>query len=98
VFASLRRVICVHTFVGEVDNGVHRARGEVLIDRATGIGAFLEPPDFGAILCEMKALRVSRIASGILIGAIHGFLVAAFGVPREGFFLDGFAMRCKAPS
>jgi hypothetical protein len=97
-FASLRRVIRVHTWVGEVDNGVRHAGGEVLIDRATHIRALLGPPNFGAILCEMKTLRGSRTAGRILVGVVRGFLAATFGVPREGFSWMGPLCGARLPS
>jgi hypothetical protein len=97
-FASLRQGIRVHTWVGELDNGVCHAGGEVLIDQAVGIRAFLGPSNFGTILCGTKTLLGSRTAGEILAGAVHGFLAAAFGIPKEGFFPDGSAMQCKVPS
>jgi hypothetical protein len=73
-----------------VDNGVCHAGGEVMFDRAAGVGVFL-----GMVLCGTKTLCTAR---GILAGAVRDFFAAAFGDPREGFFLDGTAIRCKVPS
>jgi hypothetical protein len=69
-----------------------------MIDRATGIRAFLGTSDFGVILRGTMPLRGSRTAGGILAGVVRDFLAAAFGVPREGFFPDGSAIQCKVPS
>jgi hypothetical protein len=72
-----------------VDNGVRHVGGEVSIGRVTGIGTFLSPLDFGAILHGMKTHRGSHTADGILAGTVRGFSATAFSVPREGFFPDG---------
>jgi hypothetical protein len=40
-----RRVIRVHTRVGEVDRGVDRDRGTTLVSRATCVVMVLGPPD-----------------------------------------------------
>jgi hypothetical protein len=81
-----------------VDNGVSHVGGEVSIGRVIGIGMFLGPLDFGSILHGTKTHRGSRTAGGILAGTVRGFSATAFSVPREGFFPDGSALWCKAPS
>jgi hypothetical protein len=73
-----------------VDNGVCRARGEVVADWDVGVSAFL-----GMVLCRTKILFV---IGGILVGAVRDFLAAAIGDPSEAFFSDGAAIRCKVPS
>jgi hypothetical protein len=87
---SLRRVISVHTHVGEVDNGVHRAGGEVVADRATGIRTLL-----GMVLCGTKAFCP---ASEILAGAVHDLPASSFDDLREAFFPNEATIRCKVPS
>jgi hypothetical protein len=37
------------------------------------------------------------VVKGPLIFSYH-YCICPIGVPREGFFLDGSAIRCKAPS
>jgi hypothetical protein len=53
--ASFRRVIRVHTWVGDVDRGVHRDRGAALVGRATCVVMALGPPDAGTILRGAEA-------------------------------------------
>jgi hypothetical protein len=61
-----------------------------MTDWPVGVGAFL-----GVVLRGTKTLYT---AGGILASDVCDFLAAAFGVPREGFILDGPATRCKVPS
>jgi hypothetical protein len=88
-FVSLRRVIHVHTLVGEVDNGVSRA-GEVVANRAIVILALP-----GLALCGTTPLCSP---DGILAGVVHNFPAAAFGDSREDFFPGGATVRCRVPS
>lgn len=77
-------MIRVHTQVGEKDNGVRCAGGEVVADRAVGVDALL-----GMVLCRTKDLCS---ACGILAGAVCDLPAAAFGDRIEGFIPDDVAM------
>jgi hypothetical protein len=86
VFVSFSRVIYVHSFVGEVDNGVFQV-SETPADRSflsQGFSNFGPP---GTIFL--------RVVSG---GAVRSLAPAPLGIPEEGFFLGGFAMLCRVPS
>lgn len=61
-----------------------------MTDWPIGVGAFL-----GVVLHGTKTLYT---VGGILASDVCDFLAVAFGVPREGFILDGPATRCKVPS
>ena len=53
--ACFRRVIWVHTRVGDVDKGVRRDRGDALVDQAIGAAMALCPPNIGVILRGAEA-------------------------------------------
>jgi hypothetical protein len=85
-FTSLLRVICVHSLVGEVDNRVRRA-GEAMVDWASILRGHLSSDFCGVMHCQV----MSR-------GMAHGFTPSSCGIPEEGFFSSGVAMRCRVPS
>jgi hypothetical protein len=86
MFIFLRRVIYVHSLVGEVDKGVHRV-GEVVVDWLSTLRRLLSPNLRGTTPC--------RAVGG---GMARGFTVAPLGIPEEVFFLDEVAMQCRVPS
>jgi hypothetical protein len=86
MFIFLRRVICVHSLVGEVDNGVRRV-GEVVVDWPSTLRGLLRP--------DLRGTTPYRLVSG---GMARGFTAAPFGAPEENFFLGGVAMWCRVPS
>jgi hypothetical protein len=83
-----RRVIRVHTRVGDMDRGVLLDRCAALVDRATCVVMALGLPDAGAILHEAK------VGWGFLTLEFIG----AMGSIGEDLLSDGTAMRCRTPS
>jgi hypothetical protein len=86
IFTSFLRVIHVHSLVGEVDNGVLRA-GKAL----TGWPCILREPLSSDLCGAMPSRAVSE-------GMARGLALASRGIPEEGLFLGGSAMRCRVPS
>jgi hypothetical protein len=85
-FTSLLRVICVHSLVGEVDNGVLRA-GEA-------------PTCWSCILRELLSsdLHEAMPSRAVSRGMARGLASAFRGISEEGFFLGGYVMWCIVPS
>jgi hypothetical protein len=83
---SLRRVIRVHSLVGEVDNGV-RWVGEAVLDWLSTLWVLVS--------LVLHGIMPYRAVSE---GTTRGFPVAPCGIPKEDFFLGGVAMRCRVPS
>jgi hypothetical protein len=79
-------VIRVHSLVGEVDNRVLQD-GEAPVDWPSILR--------GLLSSESRGAMPSRAVSG---GMDRGFTLASCGIPEEGFFLGGAAMRCRVPS
>jgi hypothetical protein len=86
VFVSFFGVIHVHSFVGEVDNGVFRV-SETLIDRSFFSWGF---PNFGP-----QGIVFPGAASG---GVVRSLALTFLGILEEGFFSGGSAMWCRVPS
>jgi hypothetical protein len=79
-------VIRAHSLVGEVDNGVLRAE-----EAPVGWPCILQEP----LSSELRGVMPSRAVSG---GMACGLASASHGIPEEGFFSGGSAMRCRVPS
>jgi hypothetical protein len=72
---SLRRVIRIHSLVGEVDNGV-RWVGEAMVDWPSTL--------WGLLSLDLRGTMPCRAVCG---GTTRGFAAAPFGILKEDFFL-----------
>ena len=86
MFTSFFQVICVHSLVGEVDNGVLRV-SEAPTDWSSFFQGLLSPGLRGTIF--------PRAVSG---GVTHRLGLASLEIPEEGFFSGGSATQCRVPS
>jgi hypothetical protein len=86
IFASFLRVICVHSLVGEVDNGV------ILVGEA--------PADWPSIFRRLlsSGLRVTIFPRAVSEGVAHKLASSSLEIPKEGLFLGGSVTRCRVPS
>jgi hypothetical protein len=80
ISTSLRRVIRVHSLVGEVDNRVRRV-GEAMVDWPSTLWGL-----------QSQYLRKTMPCRAVSGGTVRGFTPASYGIPEEDFFLGGVDM------
>jgi hypothetical protein len=81
MFTSFFQVICVHTLVGEVDNGVLQV-SEALTDWSSFSRGLLNP-----------GLQRTIFPQAVSGGTVRSLVLASLRIPGEGLFLGGSAMR-----
>jgi hypothetical protein len=86
ISTSLCWAICVHSLVGEVDNGVCRV-GEAMVDWHSTLWGLLSP-----------GLRRTMHCCAVSGDTARGFTLASCGILEEDFFLARVTMRCKVSS